>query len=151
MGVDSMALAGGKAFAMSFSKAGSYEYMCAIHRVLGMEGSVTVTAEGVHVPDAAPVPAAAMGPVIPQDKGYLVEDLGDGLYWVTECAYQVMFLTTGEGVIAVDAPPSIGDKYLKAIAEVTDEAGDSRDLQPLSRRPHRRCRHVSGRCGLHSP
>ena len=106
---------------MTFSKAGSYEYMCAIHRVLGMEGSVTVTAEGVHVPDAAPVPAAAMGPVIPQDKGYLVEDLGDGLYWVTEGAYQVMFLTTGEGVIAVDAPPSIGDKYLKAIAEVTDE------------------------------
>ena len=106
---------------MTFSKAGSYEYMCAIHRVLGMEGSVTVTAEGVHVPDAAPVPAAAMGPVIPQDKGYLVEDLGDGLYWVTEGAYQVMFLTTGEGVNAVDAPPSIGDRYLKAIAEVTDE------------------------------
>ena len=106
---------------MTFSKAGSYEYMCAIHRVLGMEGSVTVTAAGVHVPDAAPVPAAAMGPVIPQDKGYLVEDLGDGLYWVTEGAYQVMFLTTGEGVNAVDAPPSIGDRYLKAIAEVTDE------------------------------
>ena len=121
MGVDSMALAGGKAFAMTFSKAGSYEYMCAIHRVLGMEGSGTVTAEGGHVPDAAPVPAAAMGPVIPQDKGYLVEDLGDGLYWVTEGAYQVMFLTTGEGVNAVDAPPSIGDRYLKAIAEVTDE------------------------------
>ncbi len=67
MGVDSMALPGGKAFAMTFSKAGSYEYMCAIHRVLGMEGSVTVTvtAAGVHVPDAAPVPAAAMGPAIP--------------------------------------------------------------------------------------
>lgn len=32
-----------------------------------------------------------------------------------------MFLTTGEGVIAVDAPPSIGDKYLQAIAEVTSE------------------------------
>ena len=32
-----------------------------------------------------------------------------------------MFLTTGEGVIVVDAPPTIGDKILKAIAEVTDE------------------------------
>jgi len=50
---------------MTFSKAGSYEYMWAIHQVLGMEGSVTVTAAGVHVPDAAPVPAAAMGPAIP--------------------------------------------------------------------------------------
>ena len=51
----------------------------------------------------------------------MVEDLGEGLYWVTEGAYQVMFLTTGEGVIAMDAPPSIGEKYLQAIAEVTDE------------------------------
>ena len=32
-----------------------------------------------------------------------------------------MFLVTGEGVIAVDAPPSIGQNYLKAIEEVTDE------------------------------
>ena len=123
MGVDTMALPGGKTFSMTFGKAGTYDYVCAIHEQfgLGMVGSVTVTAAGVHVPDAAPVPATAMGPAIPQDKGYLVEDLGDGLYWVTEGAYQAMFLTTGEGVIAVDAPPSIGDKYLKAIAEVTDE------------------------------
>ena len=32
-----------------------------------------------------------------------------------------MFLTTGEGVIVVDAPPSIGENLLKAIAEVTEE------------------------------
>ncbi|MCH8048696.1 MBL fold metallo-hydrolase [Patescibacteria group bacterium] len=32
-----------------------------------------------------------------------------------------MFLTTGEGVIVVDAPPSIGENILKAIAEITDE------------------------------
>ena len=72
-------------------------------------------------PTVAPVPTTAFGPAIPQDKGYLVEEIGDGLYWVTEGAYQVMFLTTGEGVIAVDAPPTIGEKYLQAIAEVTDE------------------------------
>ena len=78
MGVDTMALPGGKTFAMTFSKAGSYKYMCAIHRVLGMEGSVTVSAAGVHVPKAAPVPAGAMGVAIPQDKGYLVGT------WVTD-------------------------------------------------------------------
>ena len=121
IGIDTMPLPGGKTFSMTFSKAGSYKYMCAIHWVLGMEGSVTVTAAGVHVPTAAPVPDSAKGPAIPQDKGYLVEDLGDGLYWLTDGTYQVMFMTTGEGVIAVDAPPSIGDKYLQAIAEVTDE------------------------------
>jgi glyoxylase-like metal-dependent hydrolase (beta-lactamase superfamily II) len=43
------------------------------------------------------------------------------LYWVTDGAYNTMFLTTGQGVIAVDAPPSIGENYLKAIAEVTEE------------------------------
>ena len=32
-----------------------------------------------------------------------------------------MFLVTDEGVVAIDAPPSIGQNYLKAIAEVTDK------------------------------
>jgi len=70
---------------------------------------------------AAPVPEAAKGVPIPPEKGYHVEEISDGLYWVTEGAYTTMFLTTGEGVIVVDAPPTIGDKILKAIAEVTDE------------------------------
>ncbi len=40
---------------------------------------------------------------------------------MTDGVYQTMFLTTGSGVIAVDAPPTIGKNYLKAIAEVTKE------------------------------
>ncbi len=70
---------------------------------------------------AAPVPESAKGVPIPRDKGYVVEEIKDGLYWVTEGAYTAMFLTTGEGVIVVDAPPSFGEKMLKAIAEVTKE------------------------------
>ena len=70
---------------------------------------------------AAPVPKSAYGVPIPKDKGYVVEEVKDGLYWVTEGAYTAMFLTTGKGVIVVDAPPSFGDKMLKAIAEVTKE------------------------------
>ncbi len=70
---------------------------------------------------AAPVPATAHGVPIPKDKGYVVEEIKDGLYWVTEGAYTAMFLTTGKGVIVVDSPPSFGDKMLKAIAEVTKE------------------------------
>ena len=69
----------------------------------------------------APVPEAAKGVSIPQDKGYFVEEIKDGLYWVTEGAYTAMFLTTGKGVIVVDAPPSFGDKMLKAISDVTKE------------------------------
>jgi len=70
---------------------------------------------------AAPLPETTMGPQIDYSKGYLVEEIKGGLYWVTDGAYQAMFLTTGQGVIAVDAPPSIGENYLKAIAEVTEE------------------------------
>ena len=68
----------------------------------------------------APVPKEAYGPD-PSKKGYHVEEIKDGLYWVTEGVYQMMFLTTGEGVIAVDAPPNIGQKILAAIKETTDE------------------------------
>lgn len=70
---------------------------------------------------AAAIPSSARGPAIDPKKGYFVEEIRDGLYWVTDGVYQVIFLTTGEGVIAVDAPPSLGQNYLKAIAEVTTE------------------------------
>ncbi len=72
--------------------------------------------------ELAPVPKSAYGPAVPQDKGYLVEEIRGGLYWVTEGAYLVMFLTTGEGVIVVDAPPSIAEKVLLVVADVTDES-----------------------------
>ena len=64
------------------------------------------------------LPEAAKGPPIPA-KGYLVQQIKDGLYWLTDGAYQTMFMVTDKGVVAVDAPPTIGNKYLKAIAEVT--------------------------------
>ncbi len=60
-------------------------------------------------------------PTIDPEKGYFVVEIADGLYWLNDFAYQVMFLTTGKGVIVVDAPPSMGENILNAIAEVTDE------------------------------
>ena len=76
--------------------------------------SVVVTEE------FGPVPTGAAGPAIPE-VGYLVEEIDSGLYWVTEGLYQAIFLTTGEGVIVVDAPPTIGPNLAAAIASVTDE------------------------------
>jgi glyoxylase-like metal-dependent hydrolase (beta-lactamase superfamily II) len=69
----------------------------------------------------APVPDAAMGPAVDQQMGYMSQELGDGLYWLTDGTYQTMFLTTGEGVIIVDAPPTMGQNLLNAVASVTDE------------------------------
>src|SRR5215204_5768459 len=66
------------------------------------------------------IPEAAKGPAIPS-KGYLVEEIRDGLFWVTDGAYNTIFLVTDKGIVAVDAPPTIGKNYLKAISEVTDK------------------------------
>ncbi|MDX8360693.1 MBL fold metallo-hydrolase [Cytobacillus sp. IB215316] len=69
----------------------------------------------------APLPDNAKGAMIPMDKGYLVEEIGDGIYAVMDGIFSTMFMTTGKGVIAVDAPTTLGEKYLAAIKEVTDE------------------------------
>ncbi|CAF1350221.1 unnamed protein product [Didymodactylos carnosus] len=66
------------------------------------------------------IPKNARGPLIP-DKGYLVQHIRGGVYWVVGQAFQTMFLVSTEGVIVVDAPPAIGKDYLKAILEVTDK------------------------------
>jgi len=86
-----------------------------------LAGGTSVTSVEPAMTDVAPVPETAYGPPIDPEKGYLVEEISDGLYWVTEGVYTLIFLTTGEGVIVVDAPPSIGENLLNAIAEVTDE------------------------------
>jgi glyoxylase-like metal-dependent hydrolase (beta-lactamase superfamily II) len=65
-------------------------------------------------------PLVGGGPAI-LPKGYLVQEIRDGLYWVSDGAYNTMFLVTSDGVIAIDAPPTLGPNYLKAIAEVTSQ------------------------------
>jgi glyoxylase-like metal-dependent hydrolase (beta-lactamase superfamily II) len=67
------------------------------------------------------IPETAKGPTIPSEKGYLVQEIGDQLYSVSDGSYNAMFLVTDEGVVAIDAPPTLGGNYLKAIAEVTDK------------------------------
>ena len=85
--------------------------------------NTSVQSEGTPSPSSSSssIPEAAIGPTIPPEKGYLVEEIRDGLYWVTDGSYNTMFLVTDEGVVAVDAPPSIGANYIKAISEVTDK------------------------------
>ncbi|MFJ5992823.1 MBL fold metallo-hydrolase [Lentzea sp. NPDC092896] len=67
-----------------------------------------------------PVPSAADGPKIP-DEGYLVQEIADQLYWLTDGSYGMMFSVADEGVIAVDAPPTLGHNITRAIAKVTSK------------------------------
>lgn len=60
-------------------------------------------------------------PVVPPEKGYFVQEVRGGLYWVMDGLYNSMFLVSSQGVIAVDPLPNLSEKYLKAIAEVTDK------------------------------
>lgn len=60
-------------------------------------------------------------PEIDPEKGYFVTEIADSLYWLIDSGYQMMFLTTGQGVIVVDAPQGMGEKILQAISDVTDE------------------------------
>jgi glyoxylase-like metal-dependent hydrolase (beta-lactamase superfamily II) len=65
--------------------------------------------------------SAATDAVVPPDEGYLVRRIGDALYWITDGAYSTMFMVSDDGVIACDAPPSLGERYLAGIREVTDK------------------------------
>ena len=79
-----------------------------------MAGSAIAGSE----PKTAPVPPPAKGPAIPK-SGYLVQEIAERTYWLTDGLYQMMFLVTAEGVVTVDAPPTIGRNILRAIAHVT--------------------------------
>lgn len=65
-----------------------------------------------------PVSAAAAGPAIDPAKGYRTEALGAGAFLVTDGVYQAMLVAHADGLVLVDAPPSIGPKLLQAAAEV---------------------------------
>ncbi|MDX3853451.1 MBL fold metallo-hydrolase [Streptomyces sp. AK02-01A] len=73
--------------------------------------------------DYRPIPADSYGSLFLPDrltKGYHVEEMNDGVYYVTSGAYDAMFVVTGSGVVVVDAPPLLGTNMLRAIKEVTD-------------------------------
>ncbi len=66
------------------------------------------------------IPEASRGFPVDPDSGYVREALGAGLHWVGNGAYMSMFLVGAEGVALVDAPPSLAQALLEAVAEVTD-------------------------------
>jgi glyoxylase-like metal-dependent hydrolase (beta-lactamase superfamily II) len=76
---------------------------------------------GVRIDQHLPVPAEAKGPPIDPAKGYRLQDLGKGLYMISEGAYQSMFMVYESGVVVVDAPPSYSAHIVAGIREVSDK------------------------------
>jgi glyoxylase-like metal-dependent hydrolase (beta-lactamase superfamily II) len=86
--------------------------------LLGQPTSAAAAVTGCPPTTTAAVPPAAKGPAIPK-SGYLVEEIAERTYWLTDGLYQMIFLVTAEGVVAIDAPPTIGNNITRAIASVT--------------------------------
>ena len=82
------------------------------------------------LPDYTPVPEAAMGPAL-NEQGYYVGRVERNLYWVTDGTYQSAFLTTGDGVVLLDAPPTIGHNIQRAVDEIASANGVSNKVTHL--------------------
>lgn len=55
-----------------------------------------------------------------QGQDYTLQEIKPGVYVVSSGGTNSMFLVTDEGVVVVDAPPSIGDKIFAAVSNITD-------------------------------
>jgi glyoxylase-like metal-dependent hydrolase (beta-lactamase superfamily II) len=79
---------------------------------------------------SAPIPGSALGPSL-NEQGYYVGRVEGNLYWVTDGTYQSAFLTTSDGVVLFDAPPSIGHNIQRAVDEITAANGASNEVTHL--------------------
>jgi len=82
------------------------------------------------LPDYAPVPRSALGPAL-NAQGYYVGRVEKNLYWVTDGTYQSAFLTTKDGVVLLDAPPTIGNNIQRAVDEIAQANGVSNKVKYL--------------------
>jgi glyoxylase-like metal-dependent hydrolase (beta-lactamase superfamily II) len=80
-------------------------------------GALAQPASADVLPDYAPIPPSALGPPL-NAQGYFVGRVKKNLYWVTDGTYQAAFLTTRDGVVLFDAPPTIGNNLQRAIDHI---------------------------------
>jgi hypothetical protein len=101
-------------------------------------GALAQPASADALPDYAPIPPSALGPAL-NAQGYFVGPVERNLYWVTDGTYQAAFLTTRDGVVLFDAPPTIGHNIQRAIDRIASSTRMSNSDDEVRR--------VSGRSG----
>ena len=82
--------------------------------------SLAKAARSVCTGTVALVPPSSRGPS-PGPDGYSLEEIKPGIFWISMGGYDTIFLSTGQGVILVDAPPVMQGVLLDAIRSRTDE------------------------------
>jgi len=85
---------------------------------------------GQALPDYAPIPRTALGPAL-NEQGFYVGRVERNLYWITDGVYQSAFLTTRDGVVLLDAPPTIGRNIQRAVDQIAAENGVSNKVTHL--------------------
>lgn len=76
---------------------------------------------GVRIDKHIEINETSKGPAIPAGKGYRIQELGRGLYMITDNIYQSMFMVYESGVVVLDIPPSFAQYIPNAISQVTDK------------------------------
>ncbi len=95
-----------------------------------MTTAATGASSALDLPDYAPVPPSSLGPAL-NDQGYYVGRVERNLYWVTDGTYQSAFLTTRDGVVLFDAPPTIGHNLRRAVDEIAAAEGVTNSVTHL--------------------
>ena len=83
--------------------------------------------------DYLPIPPGAMGTLFDPErlkKGYVTQEIGDGVHYVTSGGYDAMFVQTGNGVIVVDTPRVRDDRLAigPAAVDAASECAESRAI-----------------------
>jgi hypothetical protein len=73
------------------------------------------------LPDYAPL-ASSLGPAL-NERGNYVGRVERSLFWVTEGTYNAAFLLIDDGVVPIDAPPTMGNNLRQAIDALVAEEG----------------------------
>src|SRR4029077_7732874 len=89
-----------------------------------------VSGETPELPDYAPLRQSARRPGV-NKQGYYVGRIERNLYWVSDGTYQSAFLTTKDGVVLLDAPPTIGHNIQRAVDEIANANGVSNKVTYL--------------------
>jgi glyoxylase-like metal-dependent hydrolase (beta-lactamase superfamily II) len=99
--------------------------LAAVPAVAALASGVgTEQASASTLPSYAPIPRSALGPAV-NAQGFYVGRVERNLYWVTDATYQAAFLTTRDGVVLFDAPPTIGHNLQRAIDKIASDNGVS--------------------------
>ena len=75
------------------------------------------------LPEYAPVPRSSLGPAF-DEQGYYVGRVERNLYRITDGTYRSALVTTSDGVVLLDAPPTIGQN-IHRVVEIASASGVS--------------------------